>query len=758
MSRADPTRPCRETGLARFKAGLSPTRRSRSAEGPATPRVRPKGFLRAQGLPWCLLATLTLGCGARGGSPTFPGAPVILISVDTLRADHLPAYGYTKLQTPHLDTLARDSILFENAYSHCPLTLPSHLSILTGLLPADHGVRDNIGYRFDGGTHKTLSRILKAHGYTTGGAVSAYVLRGTTGIRDSMDFFDDSVAGPGGGVQDLSLAQRPGRETVERALAWAEGVKSRPFFLFLHIYEPHTPYEPPEPFRSRYGPTYDGEIATSDAIIGDFLEELKHKGVYDSSIIVFLSDHGEGLGEHGEQEHGILLYREVLHVPLLLKLPRSREAGTRLSEPVGLVDVMPTVTALLGVETPEHLDGTSLLDPGARKESSEGRGVYAETYYPRIHLGWSELRSLVDARYHYIDGPKPELYKVIEDRAETADARSSEPTVARRMKAELGRFEPRFSGPTEIDPEAAEKLRALGYLSGTSPVGDGEKLKNPRDEIHLNEDLKAAFQLEREGRDDEALRALRQLLKSDPGCFDAQRQLAGTLARLGRYQEAAEAYKQAMRLSPSLATDVALSLGQMELDMGRLDEAAANARAALKDEPGHAHELLASVALSRGDVAGAETEARLSLAEGPDPSAAMVLARVYIRRSELPRALAALDEAVAPEGAGGRVPGFEYVRGDVLARLGRYPEAEASFRNEIRSFPKDSNAYASLAVVLALAGRSKNEIHELLESMVRAKPTRETALQAKKTLEFIGDQEGANAWQHWARPQKSGSP
>ncbi|PYQ02484.1 MAG: hypothetical protein DMF83_23410, partial [Acidobacteria bacterium] len=282
---------------------------------------------------------LAAGCGRRGpASEHFPGAPVILISIDTLRADHLPAYGYSKVETPNIDALQRDSILFENAYSQCPLTLPSHLSMLTGLLPAEHGVRTNLGYRFNGDAHPTLARRLRAHGYATGAAVSAYVLRGATGMNDSLDFFDDAVGSDVEWTPDLSLLQRPGAETARRALAWTEGVKTRPVFLFLHLYEPHLPYEPPEPFRTRYGATYDGEIAASDGVVGEFLAQLKRDGIYDRAILLLVSDHGEGLGDHGEQEHGILLYREVLHVPLLLKLPGSREAGTRVGRTVGLID------------------------------------------------------------------------------------------------------------------------------------------------------------------------------------------------------------------------------------------------------------------------------------------------------------------------------------------------------------------------------------------------------------------------------------
>src|SRR6266581_3010416 len=453
-------------------------------------------------LPLLLLAlTLPAGCGTRAlPAPRFGDAPVVLISIDTLRADHLPAYGYSKVATPGIDALQRDAILFENAYSHCPLTLPSHLSLLTGLLPAEHGVRSNLGYRFDGAAHPTLARLLRAHGYATGAAVSAYVLRGATGISESFDVFDDSVGGDVEWTRDLSLLQRPGTETARRAIAWAESVKARPFFLFLHIYEPHFPYEPPEPFRSRYGPTYEGEIATSDGIIGEFLGQLKRDGIYDRAIILLVSDHGEGLGDHGEQEHGVLLYREVLHVPLLLKLPLSRDAGTRVAEPVGLIDIVPTVTALLKLEAPPTLEGVSLLgrDRPARALS---RRIYSETYYPRIHLGWSHLRSLVGARHHYIEGPKPELYEIVRDPRETADTSLADARIARSMKTELDGYPTGSVEPGREDPEVAEKLKALGYLSGAAPTRDGGVLPNPKDRIKVHEELKAAYQLARQGKD-----------------------------------------------------------------------------------------------------------------------------------------------------------------------------------------------------------------------------------------------------------------
>src|SRR6185436_11184295 len=314
---------------------------------------------------WLLAALLLAACAPHPAETRFAGAPVILISVDTLRADHLPAYGYRGVATPNIDALRHDAILFRRAWSHVPLTLPSHASILTGLLPTEHQVRNNIGFRLRGDV-ETLPAALRRAGYATGGAVSSYVLRRATGIAASFDFYDDDIA--------AEVEQRSGARTVAAALPWIERNAARPFFFFLHLYEPHAPYAPPEPFRSRYRNPYDGEIAAADAALGTFLAGLKKSGVYDRAIIVFLSDHGEGLGDHGEEEHGIFLYREALQVPLLLKLPRAQRGGTAIDGDAALVDVAPTLAALTGARLPRssgadlarHLQRDRVSAPAAR--------------------------------------------------------------------------------------------------------------------------------------------------------------------------------------------------------------------------------------------------------------------------------------------------------------------------------------------------------------------------------------------------------
>ncbi|MFI5197300.1 MAG: sulfatase, partial [Thermoanaerobaculia bacterium] len=349
------------------------------------------------------LTLFAAGCHGTPPRETFPGAPIVLISVDTLRSDHLPAYGYAGVETPAFDALRKDSILYERAWSHVPLTLPSHASILTGREPSGHGIHDNLGYHLKADV-PTLAELLKKLGYETGGAISCFVLKGESGISRGFDFYDDAVE-PAEGQAALGRVQRAGPETEAHLEAW---LAARPaagkFFAFLHLYEPHTPYEPPEPYKTRYAAQpYDGEIAQADAIVGKFLAFLKARGLYDKALIVFLSDHGEGLGDHGESEHGMFLYREVLQVPLFVKLPGGRRGGETVAAPAALSDVFTTLAEAAGVPAFARPEGTrSLLDaPGA-----PARRILSETFFPRIHFGWSGLTSLFDGRWHYIEAPK----------------------------------------------------------------------------------------------------------------------------------------------------------------------------------------------------------------------------------------------------------------------------------------------------------------------------------------------------------------
>jgi arylsulfatase A-like enzyme/Flp pilus assembly protein TadD len=666
----------------------------------------------------------------------------VLVSIDTLRADRLPAYGYKGIDTPAIDRLQKDAIVFESAYSHSPLTLPSHSSLLTGLLPPEHGVRNNIGYKLEP-KHETLASLLRAQGYATGAAVSAFVLHRATGIDQGFDWYDEVVTAAG--AKAVGEVQRDGPQTVAHALDWMRGASGRPFFLFVHLYEPHTPWTPPAAQLARYGATYEGEIAAADAALGQLLDGLRAQGRYDDALIVLVSDHGEGLNDHGEAEHGILLYREALHVPLLVKLPRAEQRGSRQTALAGLRDVVPTVAALLGVTAPKDAHGRNLLDAAGAASAS----VYSETYYPRIHLGWSELRSLVDARYHLIDGPRPELYDVERDPAEKADILSEKAQTAAAMRSALASGITEFKPPAPATREEREKLMSLGYLAGgaAAPPGQGSSLPNPRDKIASYASARAAFALVEQRKDKEAVAAFDEILKENPGFVDVLTERAAALGRLGRYHDSARAYETAIAKAPDLAAPLSLTLARVELEMGDLAKASASAQKALAAEPATAHELLASIALAAGQLDEAEREAALVAGEkGAEARAAVVRAEVTARRGRPEQALEQLQSVRTASAGLGPVPWLEFVRGDVLARLGRHAEAETALRAEIQTFPNHARAYASLAIVTALQGRPLAESRRLLVEMNDAAPGPGSRSLAAKALEFIGDSQGAATW------------
>jgi len=681
-----------------------------------------------------LLCALALAGCRRHEGDTYRGAPVILISIDTLRADHLPMFGYRSVDTPALDALRKDGVLFTGAYSQVPLTLPSHAAMLTGLLPPDNHVRNNIGYSLDPKV-PTLPRLLHDAGYATGAAVSAFVLRGSAGLAKSFDFYDDKIENVPG--KAVSALQRSGSITESIAKNWVAQHDGGPFFFFLHLYEPHAPYTPPEPFFSRYASKYDGEIATADSIVGDFLAFLKSRGIYDKAIIVFLSDHGEGLSEHGDPEHGIFLYREEIHVPLVVKLPKSARAGETIADPVALVDLLPTIAQLTSTTAPAHIDGVSLF---AKRDAH--RRIYSETLYARIHLGWSDLYSLTDHQFEFIKAPRPELYDVVRDPGERTNIIGDERRVYASMRQDLDRRVTPFESPSRVDPEEAKKLSALGYLGSTAAASTGP-LPDPKDRIGEVADLLRAGTLAHDGHDTEAIPLFEKVLKENPRLADGWSQYGASLEREGRFDDALAAYRRAADLSPELAPW--LSIGSLLLKMKQYDEAAQHAQLAMKGNPGGAHMLLARIALARGDARMAENEAR---AAQNDPysgiPASVLIARIWSEEGRPADALALVQSTAerAQRENSPPVEGLQYVRGDALARMQRYPEAAEAFRAEVAMFPHDLEPYSGLAVVTRLMGHA-DESRQVMVSMVRANANKVAREYAAHTLESLGDRAGA---------------
>ncbi len=696
-----------------------------------------------------LLAVAVLTSCRRDASGPFPSAPIVLVSIDTLRADHLPAYGYAKGETPRLDALAREAVLFENVLSPCPLTLPAHASLLTGLLPPHHGVRDNLGFTLSA-DQPTLATRFQAAGRPTGAAVSAFVLRAATGIARGFDQYDDALS-VDAAVGALGAQQRDGARAVESLLGWIAPRAGKPFFAFLHLYEPHSPYDPPQAYR-RLADPYDGEIAYADELVGRFLDGLRRSGAYERAVIVVTSDHGEGLGDHGEREHGFLLYREAIRVPLFLRLPHGVGGGTRVASLARLVDVPATLLDLAGMSVP-GLDGASLRGAlgGGRLES---RSAYAETFYPRFHFGWSELVSVSDDRFQLIRAPRPELFDVKTDPRETRNLSGERPETLASMDAwlerELDRAKP--AAPEAVRPEVEEALRALGYVGGggarASAAPDGARA-DPKDKVAVYEAYRAAAGLRLRGEHAAAIAALREVVAKEPGMSDAWEDLGASLLAEGHAPEGIAALARAVagdpeRAAPHLALARALSLA------GERDQAMKHATAATLQDPGAAFELRAELKLASGDLAGAAEDARQSLAADAGRAiASFVLGVTAQHGGRCPEAIESFRRAAAAQALQKRlvIPGLHARSADCLARLGREAEAESEFRAEIAAIPHTREGRVGLALLLRAQGRDA-EARESLAGIVTAhpRPGPEEYWAVVRTLGVLGDREAAGEW------------
>jgi arylsulfatase A-like enzyme/Flp pilus assembly protein TadD len=404
-----------------------------------------------------------------------PAPNVILITIDTVRADHIGCYGATEVRTPTLDALAHDGTVFERAISQVPLTWPSHAAILTGTYPFQNGVQDFTGQPL-APQFRSVAQAFKQQGYATGAVVSAFVLDRSWGLARGFDFYDDAFSAETFKQKDIGLVDRRADESVSHAIEWLSKTPHRPFFFWLHLYDPHSPYDPPEPFRTKYqGRLYDGEIAYADHELGRLISWLKRNQLYEGSLIVLLSDHGESLGEHGEKEHGFFVYNSTVHIPLIVKPPAgSGFRPIRVSRPAETVAVAPTLLQLAGIKDAieKQFQSHGLLGSGTDSDVA----AYSETFYPFSSFGWSPLHALETGRYHYIDTPEPELYDVLADPGEKNNLASQQTATVAVLKDKLqarqrnNPFGLAKSANSGLSPDALEKLRALGYVAYRSPV------------------------------------------------------------------------------------------------------------------------------------------------------------------------------------------------------------------------------------------------------------------------------------------------
>jgi arylsulfatase A-like enzyme/cytochrome c-type biogenesis protein CcmH/NrfG len=663
---------------------------------------------------------------ARASAPL--SGPIIIVSIDTLRADHLPAYGYRKIQTPAIDELAASGVVFERAYSHATQTLPAHIALLAGRLPFETGVRDDAGAGKP--TGRLLPELLRDRGYSTAAVVSASLLRKQTGINQGFDFFDDEMpANPE--EPSAEVGQRDGTESEKIAEHWLDTSGTSRAFLFLHLNEPHKPYAPPDRF-SQYSP-YDGEIAYADEIVGRLIHYLKTHQLYDRSTIVLLSDHGEGLGDHGEQEHGLFVYDEAIHVPLIIKQESNVNAGRRVVDLVQQVDMVPTILDLVKAPVPGSLHGRSLKPLLDGTGHLRERPIYSEAVYGRYHFGWSGLTSIIDGHRQYIKGVDEELYDLTRDRFEREN----------------------LAGPNAETKEAADALRSFGSADVQSNV----LAADPRDKREIVERYRAALELANDRKWNDAIGLLQHVLRDEPDAAEGWSELADVSRAANRYDVALDAYRHIIVLQPSDpagylgAADVLLKERKLEDARARATEAATVAPDKDTRSRATAHTLLARVAIARREPDVAREEAALAFEADPAlPIQPFVEGRILYDQGKYKDAWIQFEQAVTASRKPGATPisDLHFFAADTLIRLNRPLDAETEFTNELRLFPQNLRARAGLATLYHTTGQT-DAADVAITEMLHAAPTPESYATAARLLSSFGKLRQADSVRAQAR-------
>ena len=693
-----------------------------TSEAPPPRRAHPVVLLAGA---VCALAVLAGLVRWRARPREVTGASVLLVTIDTLRADHVGAYGAKTGATPHLDGLAARGTVFEEALASVPLTLPSHASILSGREPPHHGVHLN-GRAIFPADAPTLATVLKGRGYATAAFVAAYVLDRRFGLARGFDLYDDHVERRGAGASVLE-SERSCAVVATAAEEWI-GRQAGPFFAWVHFYEPHAPYDPPSPYRDQQsGRPYDGEIAAADACLGRVVAAAEARAA-GRLVVAATSDHGEALGEHGELTHGFFVYQSTLRVPLVLAgagVPASRRTA-----PARAVDVMPTLLARVAVPAPAGLDGADLLGP------TRGAEAYAETQYPET-MGWAGLRALRVGALKYIDAPRPELYDLGADPGETRNLAGARGADVERLKRGLDalRATERAAVSTADDPEIAEKLRALGYVAAGAVTATGPRL-DPKDALATWRLFEDAIWADARGEHAAAAEALRPLVRREPDNPALRQALAAALRGAGRPAEAAQVMGSLETIAPS--DPMAWHERAIALDAaGQLEEAMRSERRAIALDPSlpEPHNHLGSLLARRGQHAEALAEFTRATALDPNNAGAWTNRANALRATGQPREAAEAYRTAS--GLAPRDPGPRNGLGVLSIESGDLDRAVALFEEALAIDPRYHEARLNLAVAEVRRGHPE-AARAALQALLLAQPDRETAAKAAAFLRDLG--------------------
>jgi arylsulfatase A-like enzyme/Tfp pilus assembly protein PilF len=705
--------------------------------------------------------------GMKAGSGAYAGYNVLLITIDTLRADHLPIYGYTRVQTPSISHLAESSFVFQDAIAQVPLTLPSHTTILTGLLPIKHGVRDNGSFVLDQKI-TTLAEILKSHGFTTAAFVSSAVLDSRQHLDQGFDSYFDNLEITGVEETPGSGVERHAADTEKEAEEWLIANKQKKFFLWVHFYDPHDPYKPPEPFKTEYAShPYDGEIAYTDQAIGKLFTQLDLQ----KTIVIITGDHGESLGEHGEPNHGIFLYDCTVKVPLLIHVPD----GTAKSIPdlVRHIDIAPTILDWLGYPADPGMQGKSLI-PLLEGKEKQKRLAYSESKFGELHYGWSPLESMTSRDFKYIHAPRAELYARKQDPGELNNLIKEKDSIAKQLNAQLQDIlksdsTQSLQSTTKVDPEMEEKLRALGYVGTTVQSTPESRKVDPKDKIYLHRNLSEALAAITDKNYEHAIEKLEPLLKEDPkenlNIVEAHYLAGIAYGHLQRYPEAIKELSTAIQLRPD-QPDALFNLAYAYQVMGQNQEAEFYYKAIFKYQPDYLpaivglsklyratnqtaqadvyfhkavdayqeslrqtkgdmarstiYSSLAEIYFSVNDLESGERSLRSALELTPQqPILHYNLAQMYEAKKEPAKAIEEYKKEI-------EIDPSNYMAHNNLALLyrqvGDLVDARESFRNVLKIIPGDLQASYYLAENELISNQNMDEALQLARHVVQAKP------------------------------------
>ncbi|MEW6455678.1 MAG: sulfatase-like hydrolase/transferase [Acidobacteriota bacterium] len=651
---------------------------------------------------------------------------VILISIDTLRADRISCYGFEFIKTEHIDSIAQEGVLFENCIVHVPLTLPSHASILTGTLPIFHNVRDNGGFVLDN-QRMVLSEVFKKAGYKTSAFVGAFVLDSKWGLNQGFDYYFDKFDLSKYKSISLGDVQRRGDEVVNEALKWIENNKNKNFFSFIHLYDPHTPYEPPPPYDSLYpNRPYLGEIAFSDEQVGRILSFLEENELDKTTIIIFTSDHGESLGEHKEGTHGFFLYNAALQVPLIIKTPFRELSRKRVKTLVRSIDIMPTILEISGLEIPTEVQGRSLLELLFDSDKMLNLEAYSETFYPRYHFGWAELISIQKEKLKFIIAPKPEFYNLEEDLNEINNLYSEGNKIAKEMKAKLNSLIESYSAKEEIqyqniDQETMEKLAALGYVGGfVNTAEESKNLADPKDKIELFNLLTSCKEDTLAGNFDKAIEKINKVIKEDPDIPDAYFSLGNTYFKMKNYEKAIESFKKTLELKPDYDFAM-LNLANCYRILGKLDEAISEIETFLKYDPkdSQAFYILGDIYLEKKDYKKAFENFQKAVSFSTLMSDAFNgLGVIYYAWNDLENAEKNIKKALE---INDKVRKGHFNLAQVYEKKGELEKAKEEYQKEIEIYPLNFRARFNLGKIYGIFGDYDSQIIEFRE-VIKSEP------------------------------------